>query len=139
MSFKAQSCIYIYIYSIYNTCLSLSISLSLYIYIYVCMYIYMYMCIYIYIYIYTCYLRLRPLRPSSGRRPMWASRRGCRCSRRPAHISEAPKGNGIGATGSKTPPRILEPLFFSARHGSKNIGLVLRPLCPYTVALRGVA
>ena len=30
-------------------------------------------------------------------------------------------------------------MFFSALHGSKNPGLVLRPLCPYTVALRGVA
>ena len=41
-------------------------------------------------------------------------------------FSKALKGNGIGAA------------FFSARHGSKNPGLVLRPLCPYTVALRGV-
>ena len=57
----------------------------------------------------------------------------------PQGPSKAPKGNGTGATGSKNLPRILELLFFSARHGSKNLGLVLRPLCPYTVALRGVA
>ena len=56
-----------------------------------------------------------------------------------ALLSKAPKGNGIGATGSKTHPRILEPLFFSAQYASKNPGLVLRPLCPYTVALRVVA
>ena len=55
-------------------------------------------------------------------------------------FSRAPEGNGIGATGSKTPPhRMLEPLFFSAQYGSKNPGLVLRPICHYTVALRGVA
>ena len=50
-----------------------------------------------------------------------------------------PKVNGLGAAGSKSPPCILEPLFFSARRGSKNSGFVLRPLCPYTVALTGVA
>ena len=36
-------------------------------------------------------------------------------------LSKAPKGNAIGAA------------------GSKNLGLVLRPLCSYTVALGGVA
>ena len=53
--------------------------------------------------------------------------------------SKAPKGNGIGATGSKNLLAKENPCFSSARHGSKNLGLVLRPLCPYTVALRGVA
>ena len=53
-------------------------------------------------------------------------------------VSKAPKGNGIVATGLRTPVHI-RTLFFSARHGSKNLGLVLGPLCPYTVALRDVA
>ena len=66
------------------------------------------------------------------------SRRSLLQRRAPNLLSNAPKGNGIGATGSKN-PRALEPLFFSARHGSKNLGLVLIPLCPYTIALRGVA
>ena len=39
----------------------------------------------------------------------------------------------------RTPSAYLEPLLFSARHGSKDSGLALRPRCPCTVALRGVA
>ena len=41
--------------------------------------------------------------------------------------------------GSKNPPCIVEPLSFSAQHGSKNPGFVLRPLSPYAVASLGVA
>ena len=64
------------------------------------------------------------------------TQRACGTTEPPVNnLSNAPKGNGKGATGSKNPPRILEPLLFSARYGSKNSGLVLRPLCPYTVAL----
>ena len=40
---------------------------------------------------------------------------------------------------NKGPPCTLEPLFFSARHGSKNPGFVLRPLSPYAMASLGVA
>ena len=36
-------------------------------------------------------------------------------------------------------PCMLELLFFSARHGSKNSGFVLRPLSPYAIASLGVA
>ena len=36
--------------------------------------------------------------------------------------------------GSKNPSAYLEPLCFSARHGSKNSGFVLRPLSPCAVA-----
>ena len=41
--------------------------------------------------------------------------------------------------GSKKPPCIFEPLFFCARHGSKNPVFVLRPLSPYAIASLGVA
>ena len=53
-------------------------------------------------------------------------------------ISKAPQGNERGAVGSKNPPCILEPLFFSARHGSKNPGFVLDPFphMPCVVRLR---
>ena len=40
---------------------------------------------------------------------------------------------------SKKPPFVSEPLFFSARHVSKNPGFVLRPLPPYAIASLGVA
>ena len=54
-------------------------------------------------------------------------------------INKAPQGNERGAMGSKNPPCILELLFFSAQHGSKNPGFVLRPLSPYAIASLGVA
>ena len=47
--------------------------------------------------------------------------------------------NKRGAMGSKNPLCILGPLLFSARHGSKNPGFVLRPFFPYAVASLGVA
>ena len=37
------------------------------------------------------------------------------------------------------PPCIVEPLFLSAQHGSRNPGFVLRPLSPYAIASLGVA
>ena len=111
----------------------------------------MYMCVYIYITI-VYYSILYYYIILFGDRARLAGHSGARglhlrdhdeAVRAPRN-SKAPKGNGIGATGSKNlglvlrPACMLEPLFFSARHGSKNLGLVLRPLCPYTVALRGV-
>ena len=48
-----------------------------------------------------------------------------------ATVSKAPQGSGRGATASKNSPCISEPLLFSARHGSKNPGFVLRPLSPF--------
>ena len=39
----------------------------------------------------------------------------------------------------RTPPRMLEPLAFSARHGSKNPGFYLRPLSPCAIASLGFA
>ena len=54
-------------------------------------------------------------------------------------IGKAPQGSERGATGSRNPPCILEPLFFSAQNGSKNLGFVLRPLSPYAIASLGGA
>ena len=66
---------------------------------------------------------------SEGPRPEpWTSER----------FSKDPQGNERGAMGSKN-PLTLEPLFFSAQHGSKNPGFVLRPLSPCAIALLGVA
>ena len=56
-----------------------------------------------------------------------------------AQVSKAPQGNERGAMGSKNPRCTLEPLFFSAQHGSKSPGFVLSPLCPYATASLGVA
>ena len=44
-----------------------------------------------------------------------------------------------GAMGSKNPPLHIRSLVFSARHGSKNPGFVLRPLYPYAIASLGVS
>ena len=54
-------------------------------------------------------------------------------------FSKAPQGSARGAMGSKNPPCILEPLFFSAQHCSQNPGFVLRPRSPCAIALLGVA
>ena len=63
--------------------------------------------------------------------------------KRPRHLRaalpRARQGSERETTGSKNPPCILEPSFFSARHVSKNPGFVLRPLSPYAVASLGVA
>ena len=52
-------------------------------------------------------------------------------------VSKVPQGNERGTMGSKNPPCILEPLFFSARHRSRNPGFVLRPLSPICHCLAG--
>ena len=39
----------------------------------------------------------------------------------------------------RNPPCVLEPVFFSSRHGSKNPGFLLRPPSPYAIASLGVA
>ena len=54
-------------------------------------------------------------------------------------VNKAPKGNGIGATGSKNPRAYQSPCFSLLGVVLRIWVLVLRPLCPYTVALRGVA
>ena len=81
----------------------------IYIHDHICIYTY----IYIYIYIYTSFAR--------------------------GTVSKAPQGKGRGAMGSKSPPCMSEPWFFSARHDSKIPGFVLRPLFPYAIASLGVA
>ena len=53
------------------------------------------------------------------------------------NLSKAPQGKERGAMGSNNPPCMSEPLCFSARHGSKNHGLVLRPLFPLCHCLVG--
>jgi len=43
------------------------------------------------------------------------------------------------ASGFREPLCILEPLFSSARHVSKSLGLALRPPCRYAIALLSAA
>ena len=55
------------------------------------------------------------------------------------NISNAPKGNGIGATGSKSQTRVLRN---HAEQRNTRVLIctgVLRTRCPYSVALRGFA
>ena len=64
------------------------------------------MCIhYIYIYIYTLYYIMLCMWPSRRISP---SRARATC-KRDGRLSNAPKGNGIGATGSQNQTRFLEP------------------------------
>ena len=50
----------------------------------------------------------------------------------PVFISKAPQGNDRGTMGSKNPPCILEPLSFSAQHGSKTWVSFKDPFPPTT-------
>ena len=54
-------------------------------------------------------------------------------------IQQSPAGQRKRGNGFWEPPCILEPLFFSALHDSKNPGFVLWPLSPYAIASLGVA
>ena len=94
------------------------------------------MCIYIYIYIYihtyihtythTCIYTL-----------LAAATEGVPLPRREGRQSPArrrKRGNGF-----QEPPCISEPWLFSAPHGSKSPGFVLRPLSPYAIASLGAA
>ena len=62
-------------------------------YMYIYIYIYIYMCIYIYIYTYI-YIYVR------GRSDTICTRASPQLAWPPSHLSNAPNGNGIGATGS---------------------------------------
>ena len=92
-------CMYIYIYT--------------YICMYVCIYIYIYthMCIYIYIYIYIYRARRRRAVVGGAVEKLnrnESNRIGPKTAR--VSISNAPKGNGIGATGSKNQTQVLRTM-----------------------------
>ena len=75
----------------------------------------------------------RPSSESSGARP-----RGPSIGAGLAFSAKPRRATKEGQWVLRTPLRI-RTLVFSARHGSKNPGFVLRPLCPYAIASLGVA
>ena len=76
---------------------------------YIYIYIYIYICMHIYIMSFRCVDLAEPPSSLAGRAGAWRGGRSVQSrwatSERPEKqkISKAPKGNGIGATGSKNP------------------------------------